>query len=206
MANWITLSRLPLLVGYVLMLFYGTPALKVAAVPLVVILMLMDYVDGIVARATGGDSLLGSVLDIAIDRIFELVIWVSFVALRIIPVAIPIIVIMRTALTDNLRSIGVQAGEKPFDQHRTRIGRILVRSRWMRSLYGIIKGAAFSGLTLGLALASYPPETAAFRASATVLAIFVVVSWFSVLLCVVRGLPVIIGTIRRSSQAQGSSD
>lgn len=198
MANWITLSRLPLLLLYVLILFYGNPRLQLAGVPLILLLMLMDSVDGIVARRTNSTSLIGSVLDIATDRIYELVIWVSFAGLRVIPVAIPLIVISRTTLTDALRSVGVGQGQRAFDQHRTRLGSFLVRSKWMRSSYGISKALSFAGLNLGIAFASYPPGSEFHSLAPQVLRLFAGLAWVCVGFCVLRGLPVILGAARRA--------
>jgi phosphatidylglycerophosphate synthase len=154
-------------------------------------------VDGIVARARGQTSLLGSVLDIAADRAYELSLWVCFADLRVIPVAIPLIVILRTTLTDALRSIGVSQGTRPFDQHRSALGRFIVRSSWMRTSYSVTKITAFCGLTLGVALGSYPAGSRFHLASATILQVFLWVAWAATALCVVRGLPVVVGAIRR---------
>ncbi|MEW6568492.1 MAG: CDP-alcohol phosphatidyltransferase family protein [Chloroflexota bacterium] len=197
MANWITLSRFPGLLAFVLMLYFGSPAVRLASVPFLFFLLMLDTVDGAVARARGQTSLMGSVLDIAADRTYELVLWVALANLALIPVAIPLIVIGRTTLTDALRSIGISQGKRPFDQHRSRLGRFLVASPWMRSSYSIAKITAFCGLTLGLALAGYPPESGAHRAAPVLLELFGLAAWVATGLCVVRGLPVIVSAARR---------
>ncbi len=197
MANLITLSRIPLLVVVVLMLYLGDATVRMIAVPLLFLLMLLDTVDGIVARASGTDSLLGSVLDIAADRIYELVLWVVFTDLGLIPIVIPITVIIRTTLTDALRSIGVGSGVRPFEQHRSRIGRFLVGSPIMRGGYGTSKVIAFTTLALALALRSFPEGGRAATLAPNTLSIAIVISWIAVVLCVVRGLPVIVGSARR---------
>ena len=46
----------------------------------------------------------------AADRAYELVLWISFAHLRLLPVAIPLIVIARTTLTDAFRSIEIGEG------------------------------------------------------------------------------------------------
>src|SRR4051794_23477109 len=99
---------------------------------------MLDTVDGIVARKTGQSSLFGSVLDIAADRTYELVLWVCYADLGMIPLAIPLIIIARTTLTDALRSIGVGQGTAPFAQHRSRVGRFLVGSTVMRTGYAVV--------------------------------------------------------------------
>jgi len=172
MANLITVSRFPLLVGYILMLYLGGAWVRLASVPVLFILMMLDTVDGIVARRTGQTSLIGSILDIAAYCIYELALWVILADLDLIPVAIPLIVIIRTTLTDALRTIGVSQGQRPFEQHRSRLGRFLVASSWMRSSYSVSKIATFCGLTLGFALSGFTPGSAYARAADGFLQVF----------------------------------
>ncbi|HKZ55657.1 MAG TPA: CDP-alcohol phosphatidyltransferase family protein [Anaerolineales bacterium] len=198
MANQITVSRFPLLLLFIVMLYSGGPVVRLISVPLLFIFLMLDTVDGIIARRTGTTSLLGSVLDIAADRTYELVLWVCLADLRVIPVAIPLIVIVRTTLTDALRSIGVSKGQAPFEQQRSRLGRFIVGSPWMRTSYSVSKIVAFCGLTLGIAFSSFPNGDSLALAAGVVLDIFRVVAWIAVAICVVRGMPVIVGAIRRS--------
>jgi phosphatidylglycerophosphate synthase len=197
-ANIITISRFPLLLIYVLMLYLGGLTVHLVSLPLLFISLLFDSIDGIVARRTGNVSLAGSVLDIAADRIYELVLWVSFADLKIIPVAIPLTVIARTTLTDAIRSLGIRDGKAPFEQHETKLGRMIVSSRGMRLAYGFSKLVSFCGLALGLTLSDFPKGTSAWNLSDDILKIFLVISWIAVSLCVLRGLPVILGAIQRS--------
>src|SRR5687767_5808486 len=132
LANCITLSRFPLLLIWILILYLGSPPLRLAGVALLFLGLMLDTVDGIVARRTGKTSLLGSVLDIAADRTYELVLWVCLAELGMIPAAVPLIIVARTTLTDALRSIGVAEGTAPLAQHRTALARFLVGSSWMR--------------------------------------------------------------------------
>jgi phosphatidylglycerophosphate synthase len=196
-ANFITISRIPLLVGFVLMLYLGGPAVRLASVPYLFIAILLDTVDGFIARRRQKSSLIGSVLDIAADRVYELVLWVALADLGAIPVAIPIIVITRTTLTDALRSIGVQQGQAPFQQHRSALARFLVGSPWMRSGYSIAKVLAFCGLTLAVALADYPPGSTAARLAGPLLTTSQTIAWVAVALCIVRGIPVVAAPIGR---------
>lgn len=57
-------------------LYWGSPPVQILGAALLFLGLLLDTVDGIVARRTGQSSLLGSVLDIAADRTYELVLWV----------------------------------------------------------------------------------------------------------------------------------
>ena len=192
LANCITLSRFPLLLIWVLVLYLGSPPLRLAGVALLFVGLMLDTVDGMVARSTGRTSLLGSVLDIAADRTYELVLWVCFANLGMIPAVIPLIVVARTTLTDALRSVGVAEGTAPFAQHRSGLGRFLVGSSWMRTGYSLAKVTAFCGLALTEALGiSGGPLLGALQ----------VVVWSAVILCVSRGLPVLIAGIPRLRNA-----
>jgi phosphatidylglycerophosphate synthase len=197
LANWITLSRFPLLVTTVLALYLGTPAVRLAGVALLFVGLMLDTVDGAVARRTGHATLFGGVLDIAADRPYELVLWVCFADLRLIPTAIPLVVLVRTTLTDALRSIGIGRGDAPFAQHRSRLGRFLVSSSWMRTTYAIAKIATFCGLALVQASAAFPQGSVLAHAAAPLLVALRPAAWLTVALCVVRGLPVIVGSLRR---------
>jgi CDP-diacylglycerol--glycerol-3-phosphate 3-phosphatidyltransferase len=197
LANWITLSRFPLLLVIVLILYYGSPLARLAGVALLFFGLMLDTVDGMVARRTGQTSLFGSVLDIAADRTYELVLWVCFADLKMIPVVIPLIIIARTTLTDALRSIGVGQGTAPFAQHRTALGRFLVGSTVMRTGYAVTKVVTFCGLGLAQALAGFPAQSAAARAVPAMMTVLQITAWLAVAFCVFRGLPVIISSLRR---------
>jgi phosphatidylglycerophosphate synthase len=197
LANWITLSRFPLLLLIILILYYGSPVAQLAGVVLLFAGLMLDTVDGMVARKTGQTSLFGSVLDIAADRTYELVLWVCFADLGMIPLVIPLIIIARTTLTDALRSIGVGQGTAPFAQHRTALGRFLVGSTWMRTGYAVSKVVTFCGLALVLALDGYPDQFSTGAAGASLLKIFQATAWVALVFCVFRGLPVIISSLRR---------
>jgi CDP-diacylglycerol---glycerol-3-phosphate 3-phosphatidyltransferase len=196
LANWITLSRFPLLLIIVLILYLGSPWAQLAGVVLLFVGLMLDTVDGVVARKKGQTSLFGSVLDIAADRTYELVLWVCFSDLRMIPVAIPLIIIGRTTLTDALRSIGVGKGTVPFDQHRTALGRFLVGSTLMRTGYAATKVVTFCGLALTQALTGFP-ETGFALALPSMLSVFRLTAWLAVIFCVFRGLPVIVHSLRQ---------
>ena len=197
LANWITLSRFPLLVGIVLILYFGSPPVQLAGVAVLFIALMLDTVDGVVARRTGQTSLLGSVLDIAADRAYELVLWVVFAHLGLVPVAVPIIVLVRTTLTDGLRSIGVGQGTAPFAQQQTALGRFLVGSTFMRTGYAVSKVVALCGLALVHALGGLAPGRPAGPAVPPLVEGLRVVVWIAVGFCVFRGIPVIVRSFKR---------
>jgi phosphatidylglycerophosphate synthase len=184
LANWITLSRLPLLLINLLILYLGSSRLRLAGAGLLLAGFLLDTVDGIVARSRGEASLAGSVLDIAVDRIYELVLWVAFADLGLVPVSIPLVVIARTALTDALRSLGVARGTAPLDQARTPLARFLVCSPWMRIGYSVAKVTALCGLAAAHAIGASAAAARPWLLS---------IAWLAVAICLLRGLPVLLG-------------
>jgi CDP-diacylglycerol--glycerol-3-phosphate 3-phosphatidyltransferase len=197
LANWITLARFPLLLGTVVILYFGSPEVRLAGVALLFLGLMLDTVDGVVARSRDETSLFGSVLDIAADRTYELILWVCFADLRMIPAAIPLIIIARTTLTDAFRSIGVGQGTAPFAQHRTALSRFLVGSSWMRTGYAVTKVVTFCGLALAQAFSGLSPETSLASMVPAMMNVFRVTAWLAVAFCVFRGLPVIISSLRR---------
>ncbi|MEO5798736.1 MAG: CDP-alcohol phosphatidyltransferase family protein [Gemmatimonadales bacterium] len=197
LANWITLSRFPLLLINILILYRGSADLRLAGVGLLFVGLMLDTVDGMVARKSGQTSLFGSVLDIAADRTYELVLWVAFADLALIPVLIPLVVIARTTLTDAFRSIGVAQGIPPFDQHRSKLGKFLVGSPPMRTGYSVSKVVTFCGLALTQAFSGYPADSRFGALAPKMLEGFHITAWIALGFCVFRGLPVIVANLRR---------
>jgi CDP-diacylglycerol--glycerol-3-phosphate 3-phosphatidyltransferase len=186
-ANLITISRFPMLVVVVLVLYLGGPVGQLIDVLLILILILMDTVDGVVARRRGEQTLIGSALDIAADRTVEIVLWVAYAHLGLISVAIPITVIIRGALTDAARAVALQKGKSAHTMMRTTLGHWLVASSWMRTTYSVSKVSAFLllALTVGLRSGGYTIWPNIWTAG-------VVISWLALALCILRGLPVLV--------------
>jgi len=189
MANTITLLRFPLLFIYVALLYYGNFTVRLWCVPFILLIILMDSVDGIIARARGETSLLGSALDIATDRTLEVMLWVVFAHLRLIPVIVPLIFIVRGTTVDAIRAVGMSSGKPPFEQVRSSISRFLVASRFMRSSFGFIKAMAFALLTADLALHTPNAPWASWQQPIHVLAL--AFTWAAVLWSLARGIPVL---------------
>lgn len=189
-ANYITLSRVPLLLLIVLFLYLSWAPVRVAALALLPILYLMDWFDGYVARYKDQVTDLGSVLDIAIDRVVENVLWIVFAHKGMVPVWIPILFIIRSFVVDGLRGYALAKGKSAFGMMHSAWGRFLVAGRLMRGLYGLSKGMAFGVLTLSAVLAASSPETAA--AFSWLPLPETILVYLSVTLCVIRGIPVLL--------------
>jgi phosphatidylglycerophosphate synthase len=187
LANLITLLRFPLLVLIVVLLYFGGSAGQLIDVFLIVGLILMDSLDGIIARRRNEQTLIGSALDVAADRAVEIVLWVTYAHLGLIPIAIPLTVIIRGALTDSIRNIALQHGKSAHSMMRTSWGRWLVASGYMRTGYAVVKAVAFALLALALGLQS--GRYAAWRSVWVAGSAF---SWISLAVCILRGFPVIV--------------
>ncbi len=187
MANTVTLMRFPLLFIFVAFLYTGNATIQLWSVPFIIVIIMLDMFDGMIARLRGEVSLLGSVLDIATDRSLEIILWVVFAHLGLIPIVIPIIVITRGTTVDAVRAIGMRNGQAAFDQVKHPISRFLVSSRWMRNSYGVVKAVAFALLTLSLGLETL--ESSWYTPTYNTALVF---SWVSILFTIVRGLPVLI--------------
>jgi CDP-diacylglycerol--glycerol-3-phosphate 3-phosphatidyltransferase len=192
MANKITLARLPFLVIIVFLLYSGSPKIQVVAAFLVLLLIFMDTLDGIVARRRQETGMLGSKLDIAVDRIVELVLWVVYAHLNLISVAIPIVFIIRGGMVDTIRSFSLVWGETSFGMMQTKWGRRLVASGFMRSLYGLSKALAFCMLALALGLGGLWAGTPRAGLAQGIRVLAVILSWLATVLCVIRGAPVLL--------------
>lgn len=191
MANLITLSRFPLLFLYLALMYFGGETALLWNVPFIILIFYLDTLDGWVARKRDETSLIGSVFDIATDRTLEYVLWVVYAHLGLIPVLVPIIVLIRGTLVDAVRSIGMKKGVSAFEQIKSPVNRFLVRSRFMRGLYGTVKAAAAALLTLSYALLSMGSEWSILSYQ-----IALVFTWISVFVCVIRGVPVLIEGIK----------
>lgn len=197
MANTITLLRFPLLFVYVGLLYSKRPVVLYWCVPFIVLIILMDMVDGLIARARGEVSLLGSVLDIATDRTLEIVLWVVFAHLGLLPIIIPLIVITRGTTVDAVRAVGMSRGLAAFDQVQHPVSRFLVASRFMRSSYGVAKAVAFATLTLTLGLkAAGSPWAQSVHTAA------LIITWLAISMTIARGLPVLIESLDMLKQME----
>jgi CDP-diacylglycerol--glycerol-3-phosphate 3-phosphatidyltransferase len=187
LANLITMLRFPLLFLVVALLYLGGSMGQLVDVGLIALLILMDSLDGITARRRQETTLVGSMLDVAADRAVEIVLWVVFAHVGLIPLAIPLIFIVRGTLTDSIREVALRAGESPHSMMRTPIARWLVVSPVMRSSYGAIKALAFMTLALaaGLQTGNVAGWTGVWIAG-------LAAAWLATAMCVARGLPVLL--------------
>ncbi len=187
-ANLITLARLPLLVVLLAILLYAASRhWQLVGLALLGVLFLMDWLDGAVARQRRQTTDLGAILDIALDRTVENVLWIAFMYLGLVAFWVPVIFLVRSVLVDGIRGVALTRGKSGFGMMHTPSGRFLVASRFMRGLYGLAKVATFACLWLTHALALQSPQyLLAWRP------LYQSLVWLTVGLCIMRGFPVLL--------------
>jgi CDP-diacylglycerol---glycerol-3-phosphate 3-phosphatidyltransferase len=193
LANAITISRLFVLAVAVWLLYSPDPMPKFIAFFLTIILIAMDGIDGMVARARNETSELGAVIDIAIDRVVENVYWIVFAHLNVVPVWVALVVVSRGILTDAVRGYALAKGDTAFEMMKTGWARWLVSGRFMRAFYGAIKAVVFAALALYMALQQWYPE-ASWLPALTIAVAFLV--YATVATTILRGVPVLLESRR----------
>lgn len=196
MANLITLARLLVLLAVVL-LEYGPPGpWQFLTFVLIIVIFAGDGLDGYVARKRNETTLFGALFDIAGDRIVELTLWIVAANLGWVGVWVPLVFIVRGIIVDTIRSnVSTANRVAPFAMLRSSAGRFIVASKFMRIFYATIKACAFCGLSL---IASFPLVFPTFWHYLGWLWIFLTYLsvYLAVILCVLRGLPVIVEFVR----------
>ena len=196
-ANLITLIRL-VLVFVAVALFNVNFYANAAMFALIILIIVLDWADGYVARKKGIASDFGALFDIAGDRIVENVLWIYFAVVRLIPIWVPVIVLTRGFITDMLRGMAFAAkGKTPFGEKtmmKSGWARALVSSRYSRGVYAFSKVIAFcylaAVLTLKSAISHFSLPVGG-NVLNIVLIIGSVIVYVTVGMCVIRGLPVI---------------
>ena len=189
MANLITLARTLLAFFVVALLHFRTTGIYLTAAALTVLVIVMDALDGYVARKYGESSKFGAVADILGDRVVEMTYWIVFAVFGWVPAWVAIIIAARGIVVDGLRSLALERGFTAFgptSMMRTRLGTLLVSSRASRALYATAKAVAFPMMILLFT----PGVLALFGGGLRTVAYASV--YITVVFCIVRGTPVMV--------------
>jgi CDP-diacylglycerol---glycerol-3-phosphate 3-phosphatidyltransferase len=194
MANLITFIRLAQVFIIAAIALYAPAQWQLLNAPLIMINIILDGLDGIIARVRHEASVFGAVFDIAADRTIELVLWVVLVKLGMVSIWVAIIIITRGVLVDSLRKPHTDQGEVPFGIMRTAFGKFLVASRTMRFAIGFLKMVTFSWLFFLAPASTLWPQMVM-----THYVLFDFISsmlvFVTVTICLARGIPVILEAI-----------
>ena len=137
----------------------------------VTIIFSLDAVDGILARILNRQSLIGSFIDIAADRIVEFIFLQHFLSAKLIPHWFVAVFYGRILLTDACRVLAF--GMEKVSATGIELPRALrpfVLSKISRTGYGTAKAAFFGVLLLGQAAGRSSPSVLEHAAMFTVLA------------------------------------
>lgn len=202
MANAITLARLLLLFVLLVMMYFASPAWQLLDLPLLIAVVLFDWLDGVVARRRNESTLFGAVFDIAADRIVESVMLVVLAHLGLVPVWVPVYFIVRGHLTDSIRHIGASDGQAPYEMMRTRLGRTLVVGKFMRGMSCGSKVALFGWAVLMQPLPALNPDFWAAWGTGFSAVLYVLI-WLAVVVNFLRGVPVLAEFFQREDPFAG---
>lgn len=191
MANFISLSRIFFLVPVVWLMYLPPTRWQFAAFFLVILMFLTDIYDGYLARRQGTASRFGALFDISADRIVEMTLWIVAADVDLVPIWVPLVFVVRGTIVDTIRTeIAGSEGIAPFAAMQSDWGRRLVAGRFTRGLYGTVKACAFSGLVAIGPLSTQTPELWA-RAGGLWTGLTYFFVYFAVVLCLLRGAPVL---------------
>ena len=186
MANFISIFRIfvMFLAVYLIYTQIGSTQAYVWALVLTILAFALDGVDGYIARKFNEVSKFGALLDIMGDRIVENTYWILFAVMGWLSILFPLIAITRGFITDTIRSAAMEKGLTPFGMQVNPVCKWITGSKFMRITYAVAKVLAFV-----LIVTAKIPNIAHGEV------IWEIAYWTAVVaivLCVVRGLPVMI--------------
>ena len=206
MANLLTILRMLLAVVAIEFLFTGNPGLNITALVLTLFVIVLDGLDGVVARMMKEESKFGSVFDILGDRVVENLYWIAFAVIGTVPVWVPMVVVSRGIITDGLRSIALSQGYTAFGSStmmKNKFCHFLTASRFSRAVYGLAKTLVFLVLIAAYLpnLAYYNPISVEAFSYYLFIKPYLIISadilvYITVAMCIIRGIPVIIESKR----------
>jgi CDP-diacylglycerol---glycerol-3-phosphate 3-phosphatidyltransferase len=185
-ANAVTLTRVLLSLVVAGLLWLPASPVRWVCFVLTILVIWADALDGYLARKLHQTSRFGATLDIAGDRIVELVYWITLAALNWIPLWIPLVFLVRGAFVDLIRTHAAEQGYTAFGEKTmmaSPLGRLLVASNFSRFTYAVVKAFAFC-----LLIAAHTVELAG-----TVLpTVAMACAYAATIFCIIRGLPVLL--------------
>ena len=206
MANLLTVLRMILCIIAIEFLFSGRPELAVASFFITLFVVILDGLDGVVARQMNEQSQFGSVFDILGDRVVENLYWIAFACLNWVAVWVPMVVVTRGILTDGFRSIALSQGFTAFGEHsmmKNRFLHFLTASRISRAVYGIAKVLAFLAVIIAnipnvafLDILNIQQHQIYEHIQPNLIFTANILVYITVLMCIIRGIPVLIESKR----------
>ena len=148
----------------------------------------LDGLDGYLARKFNATSKLGATLDIMSDRIAEYSYWILFAVMGWISIVFPLIAIVRGVVVDSIRSVAASYGYTAFGEksmQEDEVYRFICCSKFVRIWYAVAKVGAFMLIIL------YNVPSMDYYVSKFWYVFAAIFTEMAILLCVLRGLPVV---------------
>ena len=148
----------------------------------------LDGLDGYLARKFNISSKLGATLDIMGDRIAEYSYWILFAVMGWISIVFPLIAIVRGVVVDGIRSVAASYGYTAFGEKSMQedvVYRFICCSKFVRIWYAVAKVGAFMLIIL------YNVPSMDYYVSKFWYVFAAIFTETAILLCVLRGLPVV---------------
>lgn len=184
LANAIVGLRVILVFVLIALLETESLGFRIIGLILLIIIALLDWVDGFVAAKCNIVSKLGAMLDTLGDRITENLLFIYFAYKQVLPVYVPLFFITRSFLADFIRSLNFQKGLTTFSVNDSFWGKVFVSSRFSRALYLCMKIAVAVMCAVSLVLELLTDSISEafilnFNSSILIMAILTV--WFSLI-------------------------
>jgi len=128
MSNLITVFRLFLIFFMFPLILSKNYQLNLLGLLFLLVSMVLDWYDGYIARKLNIQSPFGASFDVFADRLSEVLVFLFFFFIDMIPLAIPVIFLIRGIITDYITSLSI----KKFGYEET-------RKKIFRSKFGKIK-------------------------------------------------------------------
>lgn len=145
MANAITFIRVAIaIVG--LSIIQISPMLNLISIFFIILSMLLDALDGFIARCLNTTTLNGSIYDILADRIIENIFFIYFAAFSLFSFWFAIIIIIRGLTIDAIRTLYLARGKTAFGAstfHTLPWAKLLTCSKLSRGSYNTLKMITF---------------------------------------------------------------
>ncbi|NQT46899.1 MAG: CDP-alcohol phosphatidyltransferase family protein [Candidatus Omnitrophica bacterium] len=143
-ANLITLLRVLLVFAVIYLLKSSNPIICLWGVLLLQIIFLMDGLDGYIAKKTKSANALGGLIDVLGDRITENLLFIFFAVHAVAPMYVALLFVVRSFVTDFVRSLSYKQGYSTYSIHTSALGYIFVASRSSRVVYLTMKFLLFT--------------------------------------------------------------
>jgi CDP-diacylglycerol--glycerol-3-phosphate 3-phosphatidyltransferase len=143
LANGIVVVRVLLVFLVIALLSAYDPVSRVMGLVLLIVVALLDWVDGYVAHTLKISSKVGGLLDTMGDRITENLLFVFFAYKGIIPLYVPLFYIPRSFVADFIRTLSFSSGLSTFEVNTSVWGKFLVASSFSRVVYLAMKIGIF---------------------------------------------------------------